>query len=178
MIVRAPITMGTPPYSDLTGSHLSRVIAMPERAFRVRETHVLEIAADAIGATKCAGPRFRVDKIILPSNVGYRFSVGIVVDENPEEIPLARTFPVHGAKLSEMSVALDALGIYVKRCLDIYVRRYSIKPWYRFLGEPPRAYKDREQLSINTTRPAVKEPETVPFAGAIQILLAPPGGWN
>ena len=177
MIMRAPITMGTPPDSYLAAGHQTRVIGMPERDFRLREVRVLGVAADTIGATKCAGPRFRVDQIVLPSVIGYRFSVGFVVDEDPEQIKIAQTHPIHGANLSEMSVVVP-LGLYVKRCLDIYVRRYTIKPWYRFLGEPPRAYKGRDQLSVNTTRPSVKEPETVKFVGSVQLLLAPPNGWN
>jgi hypothetical protein len=168
--------MGTPPDdSYLAASHHERIVGIPEHEFELRATHVIVVSATAINAPRCAGPRFRVEQIMLPSTIGYRFAIGLVVDKDREQHKIAKTFPLHGATLSEMSFALP-LGIYVKEHLEIYVRRYTIKPWYRFLGETPR--KDREQLSINTTRPEVKEPPTVNFVGNIRLLFAPPGGWN
>lgn len=175
MILRAPISMGTPSDSHLAAAHHERVIGIPEREFKMRETNIFTVDADAISAPRCAGPRFRVEHIILPSSAGYRFSIGLVVDKDPAQHKLAKTYPLHGAVLSEMSMALP-FGLYVKHRLDIYVRRYAVKSWYRFLGETPR--RDREQLSINTTRPDVKEPPSVKFVGSVRILLAPPAGWN
>ena len=174
MILRAPIPMDTPPDSFLAARHHERVIAVPEREFKMRDTSVFVVAADAINAPRCAGPRFRVEQLTLPSSAGYRFGIGLVVDEDREQHKIAKTFPFHGSTFSEMSMAVP-IGLYVKDRLEIYVRRYTIKPWYRFLGEPR---KDREQLSINTTRPDVKEPPTVKFIGSIRVLLAPPAGWN
>jgi hypothetical protein len=181
MIVRAPASMQVPP--DSWPKQDERVVGIPEREFGPRAKSVIVVTATAIGATKCAGPRFRVEQIMLPAVVGYRFAIGLVVDGNPKQHKIAKTFPIHGASLSEVSIAMP-LHLYVKEQLEIYVRRYTIKPSYRFLGDTPYKFdhlgrrKDRELLSINTTRPDVKEPPLVTFVGSVRLLLAPPDGWN
>ncbi len=175
MIVRAPLPMEMPPDSYLAAGDRERIISIPEHLFRPRQTFVIEVSATAIGATQVAGPRFRIQQIMLPSSAGYRFAIGVVVDDDEEQRKIAKTYPIHGSALSEMSPPMP-FGFYVKDRLEIYVKRCAIHKSHRFLGEPKK--KDREQIDINTTRPEVKEPSTVKFVGSVRLLLAPPNGWN
>lgn len=164
----------TPPLAHAGAPPLEGIIGLIEQAFRARETNVLHIDCDMIGAPKCAGARLRLEHLTLPSMIGYRFQLAVVVDDNPAQRKLATTYPLHGASLSEMSIPIP-LHLYVKHHFEIFVRRRAIQSSYRFLNEKRDLAK---HLLINATRPDVKEPEIVKFVGSATVLFAPPNGWN
>jgi hypothetical protein len=160
------------PESPLGG--YERVYGIPERPFRLREKFVMHVDTDAMGPVRCHGARFRIESIMLPSLIGYRFRIGLVIDGREDHIAIAKTYPFHGALLSEMST-VPKMGLLVKRRFEIHVRRYAIVPTYRFRGEK---YDADKHLLVHAERPTLKEPETVVFVGMVRLLMAPPNGWN
>lgn len=157
----------------LTGSP-ERIVGLHGRDMKPRESMVMRMDAEALGAPRCHGVRLRIDQIALPSTAAYRFRMALVIDDDPLQQKLAKTYPLQGEWFSDLSFR-TSLHLDVKRCVAIHVRRQAIRPWYRFAGEKHDLEK---HLVIQAARPMVKEPETVMFAGWLRLIMAPPGGWN
>jgi hypothetical protein len=155
-----------------------RLYEIPPRTFKVRER--LIVCVDAVNLTAqatlppCPGARFRVEQILVPSSIAYRFAVGLVVDGDAEQKRDAKKFPWSAMAFSEVAVG-TRLMVPVKRRFELYVIRRAIRPWWRFLNEEA---DPKRHFIVDTVRPLVKEPPIVAFAGSVRLLMAPPNGWN